>query len=150
MPGRPSTMNKAPAREHLQSDQPSTVSVAHQTVPPTIRGAFPNKPHPLRHGTLPESNGRGGLHPRRHIQENLAPPQHFPRAGLHAPSEDLGFNIPTVWEDYCKSAIRSWTQILHDEGALGVAARASYTQAAQKFKHWHVELAFHTHRGHAT
>jgi hypothetical protein len=77
-------------------------------------------------------------------------PNSFPRAGLHAPSEELGLNIRTVWEDYCGYAIRSWTQILNDEGALGVTARASYTQAAQKFKHWPLELAFHTHKGHAT
>ena len=62
-------------------------------------------------------------------------PNTFPRAGLHTPADELGLNIPTVWEDNCGSAIRSWTQILDDEGALGVAARASYTQAAQKFKH---------------
>ncbi len=62
-------------------------------------------------------------------------PNTFPRAGLHAPSEELGFNSPMVWEDYCGSAIRSWTQILNDEGALGAAARTSYTQATQKFKH---------------
>ena len=36
-------------------------------------------------------------------------PNTFPRAGLHAPSEELGLNIPTVWEDYCGSAIGSWT-----------------------------------------
>ncbi len=60
----------------------------------------------------------------------------FPRAGLHAPYEELGLSIPAVWEDYyCGSAIRSWTQILSGEGALGVTAKASYTQAAQKFKH---------------
>ncbi len=49
-------------------------------------------------------------------------PTNFPKAGLHAPAEELGLNIPTVWEDYCGSAIRSWTQILNDEGAT---ARAS-------------------------
>ena len=27
---------------------------------------------------------------------------------------------------------------------------ASYTQAAQKLKHWPLELAFHAHKGHAT
>ena len=26
-------------------------------------------------------------------------PDTFPQAGLHAPSEELGLNIPTVWED---------------------------------------------------
>ena len=77
-------------------------------------------------------------------------PNTFPRAGLHAPAEELGLNIPTVWEDYCGSAIRTWTQILNDEGALGVAAKASHAQAAQKFIHWPLELAFHAHRGHAT
>ena len=77
-------------------------------------------------------------------------PNTFPGAGLHAPSKELGLNIPTDWEDYCGSAMRSWTQILNDEWALGVAARASYTQAAQKFKHLPLELAFHTHKGHAT
>ena len=34
-------------------------------------------------------------------------PTNFPKAGLHAPTEELGLNIPTVWEDYCGSAIRS-------------------------------------------
>jgi hypothetical protein len=77
-------------------------------------------------------------------------PKTFPRAGLHAPPEELGLNIPTIWEDYCGSAIRSWTQILNDEGALGVTARASFTQAATKFQHWPLELAFHTHNGLAT
>jgi hypothetical protein len=62
-------------------------------------------------------------------------PNTFPRAGLHAPPEELGLNTPTFWEDYCGSAIRSWTQILNDDGALGVAAMASYAHAAQKFKH---------------
>ena len=62
-------------------------------------------------------------------------PNTSPRKGFHAPAGELGLNIPTLWEDYCGSAIRSWTQILNYEGALGVAARASYTQAAQKFKH---------------
>jgi hypothetical protein len=27
-------------------------------------------------------------------------PNTFPRAGLHAPAEELGLNIPTMWEDY--------------------------------------------------
>ena len=62
-------------------------------------------------------------------------PNTFPRAGLHAPPDELGLDIPTVWEDYCGSAIRSWTQILNDDGALGIAANASYAQAAHKFKH---------------
>ena len=77
-------------------------------------------------------------------------PNIFPRVGLHAPTEELGLNIPTIWEDYCGSAIRSWTQILNDEGALGVAAMASFSQAAENFKHWPLELVFHTHNGHAS
>jgi hypothetical protein len=59
-------------------------------------------------------------------------PNTFPRAGLHAPAEELGLNIPTVWEDYCGSAVRSWTQILNDKGALGTTARASLRQATRK------------------
>ncbi len=34
-------------------------------------------------------------------------PHTFPRAGLHTLAEELELNIPTVWEDYCGSAIRS-------------------------------------------
>ena len=52
-------------------------------------------------------------------------PNAFPRADLHAPTEELGLGIPTIWEDYCDSAIRSWNQILNDEGALRVTAKAS-------------------------
>ncbi len=33
-------------------------------------------------------------------------PNTFSRAGLHAPAEEIGLNIPTVWEDYCGSAIK--------------------------------------------
>jgi len=77
-------------------------------------------------------------------------PNTFPRAGLQAPSEELGLNLPTIWEDYCGSAIRPWTQILNNEGALGVTARASYTQAAEKFNHRPLELAFHILKDHAT
>ena len=77
-------------------------------------------------------------------------PNTFPRAGLHAPTEEMGLNIPTIWEDYCGTAIRSWTQILNDEGALGTTARASLRQASVNFKHWPLELAFHTAKGHAT
>ena len=46
--------------------------------------------------------------------------------------------------------MRSWTQIPNDEGALGTTARASLTQATGKFQHWPLELAFHSHNGHAT
>ena len=44
-------------------------------------------------------------------------------------------------------ATRSWTQILNDEGALGTTARASLTMASAKFRHWPLELAFHSQRG---
>ena len=52
-------------------------------------------------------------------------PPTFPKVGLHALLEDLGLNSPSVWEDYCEAAIRSWTHILNDDGALGTTARAS-------------------------
>jgi len=58
----------------------------------------------------------------------------FPRVGLHASTEELEHNIATIWEDYCGSAIRSWTQIQNDEGALGVTAKVSLRQAAEKYK----------------
>ncbi len=63
-------------------------------------------------------------------------PISFPKAGLHALLEEVGLNIPSVWEDYCGAVIRSWTQILNDEGALGVMARASLQRALAMFRHW--------------
>ena len=74
-------------------------------------------------------------------------PPTFPKAGLHALLEDLGLNIPSVWENYCGPAIHSWTQILNDEGALGTTTRASFHLALAKFRHWPLELAFFSHRG---
>jgi len=71
----------------------------------------------------------------------------FPKAGLHALLEDIGLNIPSVWEDYCGAAIRSWTQILNDEGSLGATARASLQRASDKFRHWPLEMAFHSRKG---
>ena len=41
----------------------------------------------------------------------------------------------------------SWTQILNDEGALGTTVRASFNIASAKFRHWPLELAFHSNRG---
>ena len=41
-------------------------------------------------------------------------PRGFPRAGLHAPHDELGLNLPTIWEDYCSAATNSWTSILND------------------------------------
>jgi hypothetical protein len=49
----------------------------------------------------------------------------FPRAGLHGPIEKIGLNIPSIWEDFCGTALWSWTQIINDEGALGTTAQAS-------------------------
>ncbi len=57
-------------------------------------------------------------------------PASFPKAGLHALLDEVGLNTPSVWEDYCEFAVRSWTQILNDEGALGVTARASLKRAS--------------------
>jgi hypothetical protein len=62
-------------------------------------------------------------------------PNNIPKAALHAPPEEMGLNIPIIWEYYCGTAIRSWTQILNDEGALGVTGRASLRQASIKLKH---------------
>ncbi len=74
-------------------------------------------------------------------------PVAFPKAGLHALLEYVGLNIPSIWEVYSGAAIRSWTQILNDEGALGTTARASLQTTSAKFRHWPLEMAFHSHRG---
>jgi hypothetical protein len=73
-------------------------------------------------------------------------PINFPMTGLYALLEDLGLNIPSIWEDYCGAAIRSWTQILDDEGALGTTARASLHSVSAKFRHWPLEMAFYSDR----
>ncbi len=86
MPGRPPPMEKATSRNHMQSGKPNTAPIAHQIAPPIIRRAFENKPHPLPHATLPDGDGRGGLHPRRQVQKNLAPPQHLPASGATCPA----------------------------------------------------------------
>jgi hypothetical protein len=52
-------------------------------------------------------------------------PPTFPKVGLHALLEDIGLNIPSISEDYYGAAIRSWTQLLIDEGPLGTTTRAS-------------------------
>ena len=62
-------------------------------------------------------------------------PPTFPKAGLHALLEDIGLNVPSIWEDYCGAAIRSWTQILNHKGALGTTARASLHLASDKFRY---------------
>jgi hypothetical protein len=80
-------------------------------------------------------------------RKNWRLPKGLPRAGLHSPHDELGLNLPTIWEDYCAAATNSWTNILNDQGALGATARASLTQAAATFQHWPLELAFHFHRG---
>jgi hypothetical protein len=48
---------------------------------------------------------------------------------------------------HCGAAIRSWTQILNYEKTLWSIARASLHLASAKFRHWPLELAFHSHRG---
>jgi len=68
-----------------------------------------------------------------HIQINLKLTPNFPKAGLHALREDIGLNMTSIWEDYCGAAIRSWTHILNDEGALSITARASLQLASAKF-----------------
>jgi len=73
-------------------------------------------------------------------------PTSFPTAGLHGPIEEIELNIPSIWEDFCGSALRSWTQNLNDEEALGTTARATLHGAASKFRHWPLELAFHSRR----
>jgi len=62
-------------------------------------------------------------------------PISFPRAGLHALPDEVGLNIPSVWEDYCGAGVRSWTQIINDEGALSVTSGASLKRASTKFRH---------------
>jgi hypothetical protein len=62
-------------------------------------------------------------------------PRGFPRAALHASHADLGLNLPTLREDNCAAAIRSWTIILNDQGSLGATARASLHHAASKYSH---------------
>ena len=74
-------------------------------------------------------------------------PPTVPKAGLIALLEDLVLNIPSVWEDYYGAAIRSWTQILNDDGVLRTTARASFHLALAKFRYLPLELAFHSHRG---
>jgi len=34
-------------------------------------------------------------------------PASFPKTGLHALLEEVGLNIPSVWEDYCGAAVHS-------------------------------------------
>ena len=62
-------------------------------------------------------------------------PGSIPKAGLHALLEEVRLNIPSVREDYCGATVRSWTQILNNEGALGVTARASLQRASATFRH---------------
>ncbi len=69
-------------------------------------------------------------------------PTFFPKAGFHALPDDLGLNVPSVFEDYSGADIRAWTQILNDEGALGTSAHASLQRAATMFHHWPLELVF--------
>jgi hypothetical protein len=40
-------------------------------------------------------------------------PNTFPRAGLHAPPEELGLNIPTIWEDYLGGDIKVFNKRIY-------------------------------------
>ncbi len=62
-------------------------------------------------------------------------PASFPKEGIHALLEEVRLNIPSVLENYCVESVRSWTQILNDEGALVVTARASLQRASAMFRH---------------
>ena len=73
-------------------------------------------------------------------------PTSFPREGLHGPIEEIGLDIPSIWKDFCGTVLWSWTHILNDEGVLGTTARASLHGAASKFRHWPLELAFHSRK----
>jgi hypothetical protein len=46
-------------------------------------------------------------------------PKGFLTAGMNAPHDELGLNLPTIWEDYCSATINSWTHILNDRESLG-------------------------------
>ncbi len=74
-------------------------------------------------------------------------PVNFPKTWLHAHLQEVGLNIPSVWEDYCGTTVRFWTQILNDEGALGATSRASLQHPANMFRHWPLEMAFQTQKG---
>jgi hypothetical protein len=84
---------------------------------------------------------------RSYLEKIWGLPPNFPKAGLYALLEDLGLNIPSIWEDYCGAVTRSSTQILNDEGDLGTTARVYLQSASAKFRHWSLEMAFHSHRG---
>jgi hypothetical protein len=73
-------------------------------------------------------------------------PKSYPRAALLVPHNKLGITIPTIWEDYCSSAIRSWIHVLNDKGALGASTRATLHDSSTEFKHWSLELAFANQR----
>jgi hypothetical protein len=72
---------------------------------------------------------------------------HAPSDLLMSPLEEIGLNIPSVWEDFYGADIRSWNQIVNEEGALGLTARASLRWTATKFHMWPLELAFHIQDG---
>ncbi len=44
----------------------------------------------------------------------------------------------------CGTALRSWPQILNDEGVLGITARSSLHGVASECRHWPLELAFYS------
>ena len=96
MPGRPPPMDKATARDHLQSGQPSTapVKIKQRLL---LYGVHSKTNHThclmaLSSTAMAEVDSilEGTSRKIWHF------PNTFPRAGLHAPPEDLELNIPTV------------------------------------------------------
>jgi hypothetical protein len=61
------------------------------------------------------------------------------------PPENLGLNILIIWEDSCGAVVRSWTQIINDNGALGIAPRTSLLRPSAKFRQ-SLELTFHSQK----
>jgi hypothetical protein len=117
---------------------------SHQTTPPPLWSALRNSAYKLPYGAISRRHEGGGLSPRETLYKIWGLSTSFPRAGLNCPIEEIGLNIPSIWEDYCGTALRSWTQILNDEGALGTTARAFLHGAASKFRQWPLGLAFHS------
>jgi hypothetical protein len=44
---------------------------------------------------------------------------------VHAPHDELGLNLITIWENYCSTAIRSCTQICIEQGAMVINAKVT-------------------------
>jgi hypothetical protein len=68
-------------------------------------------------------------------------PKGCSRAGLHASHDELGLNLPTIWEDYYSAAINSWARIIKDQGAL----MGRNTRLSNPGRHQVKKLATRTH-----